>query len=250
MRWRDQSGPTRAPRAERPDGPASATTAALGVLVDSLRKLVPDHRAGGHRRRRLPARRRPRRCSRAACWARRAATASTATSSSTSATSAASTASSCWAARSATSSARTSVAELCARLAPLPLASVAMAPPGVPSLLVDEEPGMRQALEHLDRPPRLPPHRLHPRARRQRRGRAPLRGLPARCSRSAASSSIPSLVCEGTFEKPAGEAAVELLVDERKVSVRRAGRVERLHGAGRDPGAAGARPARSRPTSR
>ncbi|HXU01132.1 MAG TPA: hypothetical protein VN903_09075, partial [Polyangia bacterium] len=42
-----------------------------------------------------------------------------------------------------------SVAELCARLAPLPLASVAIAPPGVPGLLVDETPGMRQALEHL-----------------------------------------------------------------------------------------------------
>src|SRR4029078_7833468 len=33
---------------------------------------------------------------------------------------------------------------LCARLAPLPLASVAIAPPGVPGLLVDETPGMRQ----------------------------------------------------------------------------------------------------------
>ena len=53
----------------------------------------------------------------------------------------------------------------------------------------------------------------------------------------------PNLVCEGTFEKAAGEAAVELLVDERKVQFDGAGRGERLHGAGRDPGAAGARPA-------
>src|SRR6516162_7998929 len=41
------------------------------------------------------------------------------------------------------------VAELCARLAPLPLASLSIVPPGVPSLLLDEDPGMRQALEHL-----------------------------------------------------------------------------------------------------
>src|SRR4029079_19133430 len=41
------------------------------------------------------------------------------------------------------------VADLCTRLAPLPLASIAIASPGVPGLLVDEAPGMRQALEHL-----------------------------------------------------------------------------------------------------
>ncbi|HEY5090711.1 MAG TPA: hypothetical protein VIK30_12120, partial [Polyangia bacterium] len=41
------------------------------------------------------------------------------------------------------------VEALCARLAPLPLASLSLAPGSVPSLTVDEEPGMRAALEHL-----------------------------------------------------------------------------------------------------
>src|SRR2546426_682380 len=41
------------------------------------------------------------------------------------------------------------VEALLASWAPLPVVSVALALPGVPSLLVDEAPGMRQALEHL-----------------------------------------------------------------------------------------------------
>jgi len=110
-----------------------------------------------------------------------------------------------------------SVAELCKRLAPLPLASIAVAPPGVPGLLVDETPGMRQALEHLI-------------VRHGCRRIAFIRG-PAVNAEAEHRFEIyravleerglefdPALVCEGTFEKSAGEAAVELLVDERKVS--------------------------------
>jgi DNA-binding LacI/PurR family transcriptional regulator/serine phosphatase RsbU (regulator of sigma subunit) len=108
------------------------------------------------------------------------------------------------------------VADLCARLAPLPLASIAIAPPGVPGLLVDEAPGMRQALEHLVtrhscrriafiRGPSVNAEAEH----RYAIYRQVLeeRGLPF----------DPKLVCDGTFEKSAGEAAVEVLVDERKV---------------------------------
>ena len=109
-----------------------------------------------------------------------------------------------------------SVAELCARLAPLPLASIAIAPPGVPGLLVDEAPGMRQALEHLV-------------VRHGCRRIAFIRGPSVNAEaehRYAIYRQVleerglefdPNLVCEGTFEKAAGEAAVELLVDERKV---------------------------------
>src|SRR5262245_7980534 len=109
-----------------------------------------------------------------------------------------------------------SVAELCARLAPLPMASIAVAPPGVPGLLVDESPGMRQALEHLI-------------VRHGCRRIAFIRGPSVNAEaehRFAIYRTVleerglefdPNLVCEGTFEKSAGEAAVELLVDERKV---------------------------------
>jgi phosphoserine phosphatase RsbU/P len=108
------------------------------------------------------------------------------------------------------------VEALCARLAPLPLASLSLAPRSVPSLTVDEEPGMRQALEHL-----LGRHGCRRVAfirgpavnaeaeRRYAIYRAVLseRGLPL----------DPALICDGTFEKASGEAAVELLVDDRKV---------------------------------
>jgi sigma-B regulation protein RsbU (phosphoserine phosphatase) len=111
----------------------------------------------------------------------------------------------------------TAVADLCARLAPLPLASIAIAPPGVPGLLVDETPGMRQALEHLI-------------VRHSCRRIAFIRGPSVNAEaehRYAIYRQVleerglafdPNLVCEGTFEKSAGEAAVEVLVDERKVS--------------------------------
>ena len=144
--------------------------------------------------------------------------------------------------RSATYLGPTAVADLCARLAPLPLASIAIAPPGVPGLLVDEAPGMRQALEHLI-------------VRHSCRRIAFIRGPSVNAEaehRYAIYRQVleerglafdPNLVCEGTFEKSAGEAAVELLVDERKVQFDAPRGRERLHGAGRDPRAAGARPA-------
>ena len=105
---------------------------------------------------------------------------------------------------------------LCARLAPLPMASLALGPSNVPCLTLDEEPGMRQALEHL-----LTRHGCRRigfirgpavNAEAERRYaiyRAVLaeRGLPI----------DPALICEGNFEKGSGEAAVELLVDERRV---------------------------------
>jgi sigma-B regulation protein RsbU (phosphoserine phosphatase) len=105
---------------------------------------------------------------------------------------------------------------LCARLAPLPMASLALGPPNVPCLTLDEEPGMRQALEHL-----LMRHGCRRIAfirgpavnaeaeRRYAIYRAVLteRNLPI----------DPALICEGSFEKSSGEAAVELLVDERRV---------------------------------
>ena len=105
---------------------------------------------------------------------------------------------------------------ICARLQPLPMASLSLGPPNVPCLTLDEEPGMRQALEHLllrhgcrqiafIRGPALNAEA----ERRYAIYRAVLteRGLPI----------DPAVICEGTFEKSAGEAAVELLVDERKV---------------------------------
>ncbi len=108
------------------------------------------------------------------------------------------------------------VEALCARLAPLPLASLSLAPGNVPSLTVDEEPGMRAALEHLI-------------GRHGCRRVAFIRG-PAVNAEAERRYAIyravltehgfpidPALVCEGTFEKSSGEAAVELLVEDRKV---------------------------------
>jgi DNA-binding LacI/PurR family transcriptional regulator len=105
---------------------------------------------------------------------------------------------------------------LCARLAPLPMASLALGPPNIPCLTLDEEPGMRQGLDHL-----LMRHGCRRIAfvrgpsvnaeaeRRYAIYRAVLteRGLPI----------DPALICQGNFEKSSGEAAVELLVDERRV---------------------------------
>ncbi|HZL17740.1 MAG TPA: substrate-binding domain-containing protein, partial [Polyangia bacterium] len=108
------------------------------------------------------------------------------------------------------------VEALCARLAPLPLASLSLAPANIPSLTVDEEPGMRQALEHLI-------------SRHGCRRVAFIRG-PAVNAEAERRYAIyravltehgfpidPALVCEGDFEKTSGDAAVELLVDDRKV---------------------------------
>jgi phosphoserine phosphatase RsbU/P len=108
------------------------------------------------------------------------------------------------------------VEAICARLAPLPMASLALGPANVPCLTLDEEPGMRQALEHLimrhgcRRIAFIRGPAVNAEAERRYaiyRTVLTERGLPI----------DPALICEGTFEKSAGEAAVELLVDERKV---------------------------------
>jgi phosphoserine phosphatase RsbU/P len=108
------------------------------------------------------------------------------------------------------------VAELCARFAPLPIVSLAVAPPGVPSLSVDEESGMRQALEHL-----ITRHGF----RRIAFVRGPRVNAEAE-RRFALYRTVlekhgidvdPNLVCEGTFERSAGEAAVALFIDERQL---------------------------------
>jgi DNA-binding LacI/PurR family transcriptional regulator/serine phosphatase RsbU (regulator of sigma subunit) len=108
------------------------------------------------------------------------------------------------------------VADICARLAPLPLVSLGVSPPGIPSLSVDEEAGLRQALEHLV-------------ARHGFRRIAFIRGPSVNAEaerRYAIYRAVleehgipldPALVCEGTFERAAGEAAVSLLIDERKL---------------------------------
>ena len=108
------------------------------------------------------------------------------------------------------------VAALCARLAPLPMASLALGPPGVPSLMLDAEAGMRQAVEHLI---------LRHGCRRVAFIRGPAVNAEAE-RRYAIYQAVlaerglpldPALVCEGTFEKTSGEAAIELLVDERRI---------------------------------
>jgi DNA-binding LacI/PurR family transcriptional regulator len=108
------------------------------------------------------------------------------------------------------------VAEVCARFSPLPLVSVAASAPGVPTLSVDEESGMRQALEHLV-------------ARHGFRRIAFVRGPSVNAEaerRYGVYRAVleergigfdPDLVCPGTFERSAGEAAVATLIDERKL---------------------------------
>jgi len=108
------------------------------------------------------------------------------------------------------------VESLLRRWAPLPMASIALAMPGVPSLLVDEAPGMRQALHHLV-------------ARHGCRRIAFIRGPAVNTEaerRYALYRAVlaehdlrldPDLVCDGTFHKTAGAAAIRTLVDERKV---------------------------------
>src|SRR5262249_37759955 len=99
--------------------------------------------------------------------------------------------------------------------APLPLASVGLGLPGVPSILLDEAPGMRQALEHLvvrhgcRRVAFIRGPAVNAEAERRYavyRGVLEEHGLPL----------APELVCDGTFLLGAGRAAVSTLVDERK----------------------------------
>src|SRR6185369_3487359 len=108
------------------------------------------------------------------------------------------------------------VQALLAQWAPLPTVSVALALPGVPSLLVDEAAGMRQALEHLV-------------VRHGCRRIAFIRGpaVNAEAERRYALyrkvlgehglDQDPELVCEGTFQKESGAAAIRALLDQRKV---------------------------------
>jgi DNA-binding LacI/PurR family transcriptional regulator/serine phosphatase RsbU (regulator of sigma subunit) len=110
------------------------------------------------------------------------------------------------------------VRALLARWAPLPVVSVALGLPGVPSLLVDEAAGMRQALEHLV-------------VRHGCRRIAFIRGpaVNAEAERRYALyrtvlgehglAQDPQLVCEGTFQKESGAAAIHALLDERKVDL-------------------------------
>jgi phosphoserine phosphatase RsbU/P len=108
------------------------------------------------------------------------------------------------------------VAALCARLEPLPLVSLALGPADVPTLTVDEEPGMREAIAHL-----LTRHGC----RRVAFIRGPAVNAEAE-RRYAIYRAVlaehgvpfdPRLVCDGTFEKSAGTAAIETLVGDRKV---------------------------------
>lgn len=109
------------------------------------------------------------------------------------------------------------VEALCARLAPLPLATLTLGPQKVPRLTLDQELGMRQALAHLvsvhgcRRLAFIRGPALNAEAeRRYAIYRAVLaeEGLPI----------DPALICEGTFEGTAGEAAVATLVDDRRAT--------------------------------
>ncbi len=137
-----------------------------------------------------------------------------------------------------------SVADLCTRLAPLPIASRGHRPAGGPQPARRRSAGAAAGARAPDRPPRLPAPRLHSRAERERRGRAPLRDLPRR-HRGARTGlrSRPGVRGDvrGIRRRSRGRAAGR----RAQGAVRRAGGVQRLHGAGRDTGAAGARPARA-----
>ncbi len=105
---------------------------------------------------------------------------------------------------------------LARRLSPLPMVSLAVALPGVASVLLDEGPGMRQALEHLV-------------VRHGCRRIAYIRGPSVNAEaerRFALYQSVleqhglaldAALVCAGTFHEGAGTAAVAALVDQRRV---------------------------------
>ncbi|HET6147872.1 MAG TPA: substrate-binding domain-containing protein [Polyangia bacterium] len=106
------------------------------------------------------------------------------------------------------------VEALARRLSPLPLASLALALPGIPSVLLDEEAGMRQALEHLV-------------VRHGCRRIAFIRGPSVNAEaerRYALYRAVleeqgvaldPALICDGTFNKGAGAAAIKTLLDDR-----------------------------------
>ena len=106
------------------------------------------------------------------------------------------------------------VQALARRLSPLPLVSLALALPDVPSVLLDEGPGMRQALEHMvvrhgcRRIAFIRGPSVNAEAERRfalYRGVLEAHGLAL----------DPGLICEGTFNNDAGAAAIETLIDER-----------------------------------
>ena len=109
------------------------------------------------------------------------------------------------------------VEALCARLAPLPLATLTLGPPRVPRLTLDQELGMRQALTHL-----VSVHGC----RRLAFVRGP--ALNAEAERRYAiyraflgEQGLPieaALICDGNFERNAGEEAVATLVDDRRAA--------------------------------
>ena len=227
MRWRDQSGPTRVPRGpaagklDRPRAKRPAHRRAGRFAAQDL----PDHRAGGHLRRRLPARRRHR-----GVRGRRAGRAAQ----------------------------RRHQPQL--RLRPLrpaqhrrrhhagrragqlprprrPWPSCARAwrrcrspasrsrRPASPACSSTRRPGMRQALEHLDRPPRLPAHRLHPRARRSTPRPSTATRSTAPCWRSAASSFDPEPGLRGDVREGGRRGRGRAAGRRAQGAVRRAGRV-------------------------
>jgi diguanylate cyclase (GGDEF)-like protein len=105
----------------------------------------------------------------------------------------------------------------CAAFRPLPVVSVAAGLEGVPSVVVDDDSGMRDALEHL-----IVAHRRRrlafvrgPRANQEaeRRYRVYREVLMRHDLRAD-----PDRVVGGTFERASGEEAVTVLLDERKAS--------------------------------
>jgi diguanylate cyclase (GGDEF)-like protein len=110
------------------------------------------------------------------------------------------------------------MAAFCAAFRPLPVVSVAAALEGVPSVVVDDESGMRDAVRHLiavHRRRRLAfvrgPSANQEAERRYRVYREVLAQYDLRLD--------PDRVVSGTFERASGDEAVAVLLDERKVSI-------------------------------
>ena len=111
---------------------------------------------------------------------------------------------------------QSAIAAVCARFGALPLVSVAASAPGVPTLAVDEESGMRQALDHLvarhgfRRIAFVRGPTVNPEAERRF-------GVYRAVLEERGIGFDADLVCVGTFERAAGEAAVATLIDDRKL---------------------------------
>jgi diguanylate cyclase (GGDEF)-like protein len=108
------------------------------------------------------------------------------------------------------------MAAFCAAYRPLPIVSIAAALDGIPSVVVEDDTGMRDAVAHvIDVHARRRiafirgPQANEEAERRYRVYREVLeaRGLPF----------YPDLVVHGTFERESGERSVGVLVDERKI---------------------------------